>query len=104
MNLFVLTPEEKRIVAFVMLMILLGVGVKKYRTRHPPAPISAEVRKHPWMRKLPPLPLATPGSAQAASDSTARPRSRKPRKKKPAPQEEPTPSDVPAGAEGEPPY
>ena len=31
MKLFVLTPEEKRVVTFVMLMILLGVGVKEYR-------------------------------------------------------------------------
>ncbi len=81
MNLFVLTPEEKRVVAFTMLMIVVGVGVKEYRKRHPVPPVPVEVQKHRWMRKLPPLlsPTATPSA-------TARPnRSRKPRKRTPAP-------------------
>jgi len=40
--MFVLTAEEKRVVCFVMLAILIGVGVKKYRREHqanpPPKP------------------------------------------------------------------
>ena len=33
--MFVLTAEEKRVVCFVMLAILIGVGVKQYRHTHP---------------------------------------------------------------------
>jgi hypothetical protein len=33
--MFVLTAEEKRVVCFVMLAILIGVGVKQYRRTHP---------------------------------------------------------------------
>lgn len=34
--MFVLTREEKRVVCFVVLAILIGLGVKEYRRRHPP--------------------------------------------------------------------
>ena len=33
--MFVLTAEEKRVVCFVMLAILIGLGVKQYRRTHP---------------------------------------------------------------------
>jgi hypothetical protein len=33
--MFVLTAEEKRVVCFVMLAILTGLGVKQYRRSHP---------------------------------------------------------------------
>jgi hypothetical protein len=33
--MFVLTAEEKRVVCFVMLAILIGLGVKEYRRTHP---------------------------------------------------------------------
>jgi len=40
--MFVLTQEEKRVICFVMLAILVGLGVKEYRRGHPtdssPAP------------------------------------------------------------------
>ena len=38
---FVLTPEEKRIIAFVLVALLLGLGTKYYRDAHSqkPAPI-----------------------------------------------------------------
>jgi hypothetical protein len=82
-NLFVLTPEEKRVIAFVMLMILVGVCVKEYRKRHPVPPVPIEVEKHPWMRKLPPLPSATPQASDPATSAAPRSkRSRKPRKTK----------------------
>jgi hypothetical protein len=32
--MFVLTAEEKRVVCFVMLAILIGLGVKQYRHSH----------------------------------------------------------------------
>ena len=32
---FVLTPEEKRVVAFVLAALLLGLGTKCYRDTHP---------------------------------------------------------------------
>src|SRR5437016_7716861 len=33
--MFVLTKEEKRVICFVMLAILVGLGVKEYRRGHP---------------------------------------------------------------------
>jgi hypothetical protein len=33
--MFVLTKEEKRVVCFVMLAILVGLAVKEYRRNHP---------------------------------------------------------------------
>jgi hypothetical protein len=35
---FVLTPEEKRVVVFVVAALLLGLGTKCYRDTHPQAP------------------------------------------------------------------
>lgn len=32
--MFVLTKEEKRVICFVMLAILVGLGVKQYRRGH----------------------------------------------------------------------
>jgi hypothetical protein len=32
--MFVLTKEEKRVICFVMLAILVGLGVKEYRRSH----------------------------------------------------------------------
>ena len=33
--MFVLTKEEKRVICFVMLAILVGLAVKEYRRSHP---------------------------------------------------------------------
>jgi hypothetical protein len=33
--MFVLTKEEKRVICFVMLAILVGLAVKDYRRNHP---------------------------------------------------------------------
>jgi hypothetical protein len=33
--MFVLTKEEKRVICFVMLAILVGLAVKEYRHEHP---------------------------------------------------------------------
>jgi hypothetical protein len=33
--MFVFTKEEKRVICFVMLAILVGLGVKEYRRGHP---------------------------------------------------------------------
>jgi hypothetical protein len=38
--MFVLTAEEKRVVCFIMLAILIGLGVKQYRRDHPPSQAS----------------------------------------------------------------
>jgi hypothetical protein len=40
--MFVLTAEEKRVVCFVMLAILIGLGVKEYRRTHPANPVLKE--------------------------------------------------------------
>ena len=38
-HLFVLTPEEKRTLSFVLVAVVLGMGAKQYRQKHsvPPA-------------------------------------------------------------------
>jgi hypothetical protein len=36
--IFVLTPEEKRAVSFVLVALLLGIGAKRYRESHAIAP------------------------------------------------------------------
>ncbi len=51
-DVLVLTAEEKRVVGFVVLMILLGVGVKEYRKYHPPVPVPAALQKDRGVRRL----------------------------------------------------
>ena len=40
--MFVLTNEEKRVICFVMLAILVGLGVKEYRRGHTPTSSSGQ--------------------------------------------------------------
>lgn len=40
--MFVLTDEEKRVICFVMLAILVGLAVKEYRRNHPENAIHTE--------------------------------------------------------------
>jgi len=47
---FVLTPEEKRVICFVIAALLLGVGTKCYRDTHPRPPVQME-KKHLHSRK-----------------------------------------------------
>jgi hypothetical protein len=42
---FVLTPEEKRVISFVIVAFLLGLGTKCYRDAHPQAPLAID-KKH----------------------------------------------------------
>lgn len=37
-EIFVLTPEEKRTICFVLIAVLLGLATKHYRDTHPPLP------------------------------------------------------------------
>jgi hypothetical protein len=53
--MFVLTQEEKRVICFVMLAILVGLAVKEYRRNHPisttPQPgLKQSLRKQPEAR------------------------------------------------------
>ena len=50
---FVLTPEEKRVILFVMTAFLLGLGTKCYRDTHPRPPVQMET-KHLHSRKSQP--------------------------------------------------
>lgn len=46
--MFVLTAEEKRVVCFVMLAILIGLAVKRYRHAHSdshPGPATATIHQ-----------------------------------------------------------
>jgi hypothetical protein len=42
----VLTPEEKRVISFVIAALLLGLGTKCYRDGHPQTPPAID-KKHP---------------------------------------------------------
>jgi hypothetical protein len=43
-EIFVLTPEEKRTVCFVLIAFALGLATKHYRTAYPPPPLKTEVK------------------------------------------------------------
>jgi len=43
-EIFVLTPEEKRIVCFVLIAFVLGLATKQYRTTNPPPSLKTEMR------------------------------------------------------------
>jgi hypothetical protein len=70
----VLTPEEKRVIAFVIAAFVLGLGTKCYRDKHP-QPLPYIDPKHPWRKDAMPPPSSTPKGK----------RSRKPRAKNPTP-------------------
>jgi hypothetical protein len=70
----VLTPEEKRVIAFVVAAFVLGLGAKSYRDKHP-QPMPHLDPKHPWRKD------ATPRPSVAPKDK----RPRKPRAKNPTP-------------------
>jgi hypothetical protein len=40
-EIFVLTPEEKKTVCFVLIAFLLGLATKYYRDAHPAAPLKS---------------------------------------------------------------
>jgi hypothetical protein len=42
---FVLTPEEKRVICFVIAALLLGVGTKCYRDTHPQPPAQMDKKQ-----------------------------------------------------------
>ena len=44
-EIFVLTPEEKRTVCFVLIALLLGLATKHYRATHLPASQITEVAR-----------------------------------------------------------
>jgi len=48
-DIFVLTPEEKRTVCFVLVAFVLGLATKCYRDAHPIVVprVDKEIRKHP---------------------------------------------------------
>jgi len=49
----VLTPEEKRVITFVIAALLLGLGTKCYRDTHPQLPVQGD-KKHPHSSKAQP--------------------------------------------------
>ncbi len=49
--MFVLTKEEKRVICFVMLAILVGLGVKEYRRGHKADSSSAQPGLKQSLRK-----------------------------------------------------
>jgi hypothetical protein len=42
-EIFVLTPEEKKTLCFVLCAIVLGLATRHYRDTHPPPLIKAEI-------------------------------------------------------------
>ena len=62
-QIFVLTPEEKRVLAFVLVAFVLGLGAKHYRDTHPQPPPSID-KKHPWRTHTTTTPSSSPQKAQ----------------------------------------
>jgi hypothetical protein len=62
-QIFVLTPEEKRVLAFVLVAFVLGLGAKHYRDTHPQPPASID-KKHPWRARVMTTPSSSPQKAQ----------------------------------------
>jgi hypothetical protein len=53
-EVFVLTPEEKRTVCFVLLAFVLGLATKHYRETHPvPLPKPAKTAAHATPKPAP---------------------------------------------------
>lgn len=42
LGMFVLTKQEQRTIAFIVLMLVLGLATKHYRATHPPTPLPNE--------------------------------------------------------------
>jgi hypothetical protein len=66
--MFVLTKEEKRVICFVMLAILIGLAVKEYRRSHPVSTttqpgLKQSLRKQPDAK---PRQDSTPASSAAS--------------------------------------
>ena len=57
-QIFVLTPEEKRTVCFVLIAFLLGIATKHYRADHSVSPLktavneSATTAAHPSQKRV----------------------------------------------------
>jgi len=62
-QIFVLTPEEKRVLAFVLVAFVLGLGAKHYRDTHPQPPPSID-KKHPGRTDATTTPSSSPQRAQ----------------------------------------
>ena len=54
LGMFVLTKQEQRTIAFIVLMLVLGLATKHYRAQHPP-------NEQAQPRLLARLPAASPG-------------------------------------------
>ena len=83
-QVFVLTAEEKRVVAVIVGAFLLGLGTMHYRANHPPTPAALKEKEVRGKK-------ATAGKATAASAS-ASPTVRPPRR---------TPTPAPSDADDE---
>jgi hypothetical protein len=76
----VLTPEEKRVIVFLVAAFVLGIGAKYYRDKHP-QPIPYVDPKHPWRKDATPPPSSTPKALRKAlKKSNAIPKGRKTRR------------------------
>jgi hypothetical protein len=60
---FVLTPEEKRVLIFIVAAFLLGAGTKHYRETHPPVPAPEKTAYKSRSHRLAPSALSIPGEA-----------------------------------------
>jgi hypothetical protein len=68
-QIFVLTPEEKRTIVFVLCALLLGLATKHYRDTHPPAPRALSAKEQRAVKKAARLHPQSP-SATAPKSTT----------------------------------
>jgi hypothetical protein len=64
----VLTPKERRVIAFVVTAFLLGLCAKCYRENHPQKPPQMD-KKHPGKKHQTALPSSAPSPAKMMRES-----------------------------------
>jgi hypothetical protein len=67
-QVFVLTPEERRIVAFILCALALGVATKHYREKHPNPVQQPTAKEHHLAKKVANPKRASPSPAAPDAD------------------------------------
>jgi hypothetical protein len=66
----ILTPEEKRVILFIVAAFLLGLGTKCYRDTHPRPPDYID-KRHPWSKSATGSPSDAPKQKRARGNRSA---------------------------------
>ena len=67
-QVFVLTPEERRTIVFVLCALILGIATKHYREKHPRPAQQPTVKEHHSAKKTADLKRTSPSPAASDED------------------------------------